>query len=54
MSGQSDHNTWSDANTLAHPNQVVDNGTTVSLNYSRTPYSFSRPASASWIQAPAY
>jgi len=50
-SGQSDYNTWSDANTLAHPNQVVDNGTTVSLNYSGTPYSFNKPTSASWIQA---
>ena len=48
-SGQSDYNTWSDANTLAHPNQVVDNGTIVSLHYSGTSYSFNKPTSASWL-----
>ena len=48
-SGQSDYNTWSDANTLVNPNQVVDNGTTVSLNYSGTSYSFNKPTSASWL-----
>ena len=48
-SGQSDYNTWSDANTLVNPNQVVDNGTTVSLNYSDTSYSFNKPTSASWL-----
>ena len=53
-SGQSDYNTWSDANTLVNPNQVVDNGTTVSLNYSDTSYSFNKPTSASWISTPAY
>ena len=53
-SGQSDYNTWSDANTLVNPNQVVDNGTTVSLNYSGTSYSFNKPTNASWISTPTY
>ena len=51
-SGQSDYNTWSDANTTANPNQVVDNNTgNVSLNYSGTSYSFVKPTVATWISS---
>ena len=37
-------NTWSDYDTANHPNNVVDNGTTVTFDYSGAAYEFTKPA----------
>merc|ERR1711990_340311 len=36
-------NTWSDYDTVNHPNNVVDNGTTVTFDYSGAAYEFTKP-----------
>lgn len=37
-------NTWSDYDNQNHPNSVVDNGTTVTFDYSGAGYEFTKPS----------